>query len=137
VPPAGLEGRNLYSDNDVRLVDTTVEGKVDLTDGEISGSLELSRSVLRNVGDYALHADRLQLAGALLAVNLEARGQVRIPGLRTGGNVSLAGAILDCPESYALDANGIHVGGTSTACRRRAAVPGQRQAFHAERADRE
>lgn len=107
----GLEGRNLYSDNDVRLIDTTVEGKVDLTDGEISGSLELTRSVLRNVGDYALHADRLQLAGALLAVNLEARGQVRLPGLRTGGNVSLAGAILDCPESYALDANGIHVGG--------------------------
>jgi hypothetical protein len=108
----GLEGRNLYSDNDVRLIGgTRVDGKVDLTDGEISGSLELTGCVLRNVGGYALHADRLQLAGALLAANLEARGQIRIPGLRTGGNISLAGAILDCPESWALDGNGIHVGG--------------------------
>lgn len=108
----GLEGRNLYSDNDVRLIDgTRVHGKLDLTDGEISGSLELTGSVLRNVGGYALHADRLQLAGALLAANLEAQGQIRIPGLRTGGNINLAGAVLDCPDSWALDGNGLQVGG--------------------------
>jgi hypothetical protein len=108
----GLEGRNLYSDNDLRLVGgTRVEGRVDLTDAEISGSLELTRAQLVNVGGYALHADRLQLAGALLAANLEVRGQMRVPGLRTGGNVNLAGALLDSPEGYALDGNGIHVGG--------------------------
>jgi hypothetical protein len=108
----GLEGRNLYSDNDLRLVGgTRVEGKVDLTDAEVSGSLDLTRARLTNVGGYALHADRLQLAGALLAANLEVRGQVRIPGLRTGGNLNLAGALLDSPEGYALDGNGLHVGG--------------------------
>ena len=41
----GLEGRNLYSDNDVRFIGgTRVYGRVDLTDGEISGSLELTRT---------------------------------------------------------------------------------------------
>ncbi|HYQ64678.1 hypothetical protein [Actinophytocola sp.] len=109
---SGIEGRNLYSDNDLRLVGgTRVEGRVDLTDAEVSGSLELTRARLTNVGGYALHADRLQLAGALLAANIEVRGQVRIPGLRTGGNVNLSGALLDNPEGYALDGNGLHVGG--------------------------
>jgi len=108
----GLEGRNLYSDNDLRLVGGTwVEGRVDLTDAEVSGSLELTRARLVNVGGYALHADRLQLAGALLAAHLEVHGQMRMPGLRTGGNVNLAGALLDSPEGYALDGNGLHVGG--------------------------
>jgi hypothetical protein len=108
----GLEGRNLYSDNDLRLVgDTRVEGRLDLTDAEISGSLELTGSRLTNPGRYALHADRLQLAGALLAANIEVHGQLRMPGLRTGGNINLAGALLDSPEGYALDGNGLHVGG--------------------------
>jgi hypothetical protein len=108
----GLEGRNLYSDNDLRLVGgTQVEGRVDLTDAEVSGSLDLTRARLTNVGGYALYADRLQLAGALLASNIDVRGQLRIPGLRTGGNVNLSGALLDSPEGYALDGNGLHVGG--------------------------
>lgn len=108
----GIEARNLYSDNDVRLVgETRVEGRVDLTDAEISGSLELTGATLVNIGGYALHADRLQLAGALLASNIEVRGQVRIPGLRTGGNINLAGALLDSPHGYALDGNGLQVGG--------------------------
>jgi hypothetical protein len=108
----GLEARNLYSDNDLRLVGgTLVEGRVDLTDAEISGSLELTGAKLVNVGGYALHADRLQLAGALLAANIEVHGQLRIPGLRTGGNINLSGALLNSPEGYALDGNGLHVGG--------------------------
>lgn len=108
----GLEGRNLYSDNDLRFVGgTRVEGRVDLTDAEVSGSLELTGATLVNVGGYALHADRLQLAGALLAANIEVHGQMRIPGLRTGGNINLAGALLNSPEGYALDGNGLHVGG--------------------------
>jgi hypothetical protein len=108
----GLEGRNLYSDNDLRFVGgTRVEGRIDLTDAEVSGSLDLTRALLVNPGGYALHADRLQLAGAMLASHLEVRGQIRIPGLRTGGNINLAGALLDSPDGYALDGNGLHVGG--------------------------
>jgi hypothetical protein len=108
----GFEGRNLYSDNDLRFVGgTRVEGRIDLTDAEIGGSLELTGAKLVNAGGYALHADRLQLAGALLAANIEVRGQLRLPGLRTGGNVNLSGALLDSPEGYALDGNGVQVGG--------------------------
>jgi hypothetical protein len=108
----GLDAHNLYSDNDVRLIGgTRVRGRIDLTDAEISGSLELTDSRLDNPGGYALHADRLQLDGALLAPNIEVNGQLRIPGLRTGGNVNLAGAVLHNPNDFALDGNGLHVGG--------------------------
>ncbi|HEY7592783.1 MAG TPA: hypothetical protein VH969_06475 [Actinophytocola sp.] len=108
----GLEGHNLYSDNDVRFIGgTRVRGRLDLTDAEISGSLELTDSRLDNVGGYALHADRLQLDGAMLAANIEVNGQLRLPGVRTGGNVNLAGAVLHNPDDFALDGNGLQVGG--------------------------
>ncbi|HEV7652121.1 MAG TPA: hypothetical protein VGP26_28545 [Actinophytocola sp.] len=108
----GLEGHNLYSDNDIRFIGgTRVRGTLDLTDAEISGTLELTDSRLDNPGGYALHADRLQLDGALLAPNIEVNGQLRLPGVRTGGNVSLAGAVLANPDDFALDGNGLHVGG--------------------------
>ena len=108
----GLEGRNLYSDNDIRLIGgTRVHGPIDLTDAEISGSLELTDARLVNPGGNTLHADRLQLAGALLGANLEVEGALRIPGLRTGGNVNLAGAWLHNPDGFALDGNGLRIGG--------------------------
>ncbi len=108
----GLQGRNLRSDNDVQLVGgTTVEGTVDLADAEVHGSLVLRGSTLVATDGAALLADRLQLAGALLAANLVARGEVRVPGLRSGGNVNFAGALLDNPPGLALNGNGIHVGG--------------------------
>jgi hypothetical protein len=108
----GIEGRNLTTDNDLRLVGgTVVNGKIDLTDGEINGSFELRGTTLVNRTDYALHADRLQIAGALLAVGIDVEGQLRMPGLTTGGNVNFAGADLNNPSGYSLDGNGLHVGG--------------------------
>jgi hypothetical protein len=108
----GLSARNTRSDNDIALINTTVRGgSVDLTDGYIRGSLLLSGSRLNNPGRRALHADRLQLAGALLATNLEVVGEVRIPGLRSGGNVNFSGAGLHNMDGCALDGNGMHVGG--------------------------
>lgn len=108
----GFEGRNLTTDNDLQLVGgTVVDGKVDLTDGEINGSFELRGTTFNNAGDYALHADRLQIAGALLAANVEVNGQLRLPGLATGGNVNFAGAFLNNPDGYSIDGNGLHVGG--------------------------
>ena len=109
---AGLEGRNLYSDNDLRLIGgTRVEGRVDLTDAEISGSLDLTGAQLVNVGGYA--AACRPAAARRCAPRLEPRGArpAAIPGLRTGGNINLAGALLNSPEGYALDGNGLHVGG--------------------------
>ncbi len=108
----GLSARNARSDNDIALKNTTVRGgTVDLTDATVRGSLLLSGSRLSNPGRRALHADRLQLAGALLAYNVDVVGEFRIPGLRSGGNVNFSGAGLHNPGGCALDGNGMHVGG--------------------------
>jgi len=108
----GLHGRNLHSDNDVQLVaGTVVHGTVDLADGDIQGSLVLRNSTLISGKGPALHADRLQLAGALLAANMAAEGEIRIPGLRSGGNVNFAGALLDNPKGFSLNGNGVQIGG--------------------------
>lgn len=108
----GLYGRNLHTDNDVLLVaGTVVQGTVDLVDAAIHGSLVLRGSKLFGAGGPALHANRLQLAGALLAANLQAEGEIRIPGMRTGGNVNFAGALLNNPKGFALNGNGLQVGG--------------------------
>jgi hypothetical protein len=108
----GLSARNVTSDNDIALLDTTVRGAaVDLTDGRIRGSLVLSGSRLSNARGRALHADRLELAGALLANNLDVVGEVRVPGVRCGGNVNFSGACLVNTHGCALDGNGLRVGG--------------------------
>jgi hypothetical protein len=108
----GLLARNVDSDNDISLLNTTVFGaSVDVSDGRIRGSLNLSGSRLNNRGGRALHADRLELAGALLANNLDVVGEVRVPGLRSGGNVNFSGAYLRNTTGSALDGNGIRVGG--------------------------
>ncbi|WP_424183518.1 hypothetical protein ACOBQX_16120 [Actinokineospora sp. G85] len=108
----GLLGRNLSSDNDIRLIDDTVVcGTVELTDADVRGSLLLTGCSITSDDGAALHADRLNLAGALLAAKLEADGEVRIPGVRTGGDVSFAGALLSNPTGFALNAAGLNVGG--------------------------
>jgi hypothetical protein len=108
----GLEARNLNSDNDLLFTNgTVVEGVIDLTDGEIHGSLLLTDCQLKNPDGLTLHADRLQIAGALLGRRLESYGEFRVPGLRTGGNVTLAGANLSNPTGFSLNGNGLQVGG--------------------------
>lgn len=108
----GLHARNVISENDVTLADTTVHGApVDLTDARVRGSVVLDRSRFSNPGGRAVHADRLEVGGALLATELEAVGEVRIAGARIGGNVNLSGAVIHNVAGCALDANGLHVGG--------------------------
>ncbi|MGH3625455.1 MAG: oxidoreductase, partial [Sciscionella sp.] len=108
----GLEARNLRSDNDIALRHSTVHGgRVDLTDADINGTLTLSGSTLYNPSGRALHGNRLVLAGALLATDMNVTGEIRIPGLRAGGNVNFRGAALDSPTGFALNANGIQVAG--------------------------
>ncbi|OLR90965.1 translocation/assembly module TamB domain-containing protein [Actinokineospora bangkokensis] len=109
----GLRARNLTSDNDVRFAQrTAVRGTIDLTDAQVRGSLVLSGCrITADPGEPALHADRLQLVGALLAARLETTGEVRVPGLRCGGNVNLAGALLRNPTGFALNGNGLQTSG--------------------------
>jgi hypothetical protein len=107
----GIEGRNVSCANDLTIsAGTVVAGTVDLTDGDIQGSLVLQDSVLDNPDGRALHADRLNVAGAVLAARLRANGEVRVAGLRTGGNFNLAGATLNNPKGFSFNGNGLHVG---------------------------
>ncbi|PRX47594.1 hypothetical protein B0I33_105173 [Prauserella shujinwangii] len=133
----GLKARNMRSHNDVRLIrcvvevetggradnETTVrrateadrgvpDAAVNFTDAVIDGSMVLTRTKIRHPRGKALQGDRLVITGALLAYRLEASGEVRLPGLRTGGNVNLSGATLDNPDGFALNGNGTHIGGS-------------------------
>ncbi|PXY31555.1 oxidoreductase [Prauserella muralis] len=132
----GLKARNLRSRNDVRLIRSVVEvdsgsadsettvrraedaergvpdAAVNLTDAVIEGSVVLTRSSLKHPRGKAMQADRLVITGALLAYRLEASGEVRVPGLRTGGNVNFSGATLNNPDGFALNGNGLQVGGS-------------------------
>lgn len=107
----GLSGRNLSSANDFVLVSSTVEGPVDLTDSDVDGSVLLRDTVLSVPDGVALHADRMKVAGALLAYGLRTEGEVRIAGAHTGGNCNFSGAVLHNPTGISLNGNGMRVGG--------------------------
>lgn len=107
----GLEARNLSSTNDVSLLGCRVTGLADVTDAEIAGSLLLRDSSFSVPGGLCLHGDRLTVAGALLGFGLRAEGEVRLAGARIGGNVNLGSAVLENADGYALNGNGMQVGG--------------------------
>jgi hypothetical protein len=133
----GLNARNLRSRNDVRLIRSVVEvdgqqrdvdettvqrgddrergmpnAAVNLTDAVIEGSMVLTRTVITHPRGKAIQADRLNITGALLAYRLVANGEVRLPGLRAGGNVNFSGATLNNPDGFALNGNGLQIGGS-------------------------
>jgi hypothetical protein len=68
-------------------------------------------SQLNNPGGRTLHADRLHLAGALLGARMVSNGELRIPGLTTGGNVNFAGAFFNNPKGFSLNGPALQVGG--------------------------
>ncbi|MEU7529385.1 hypothetical protein AB0A74_26915 [Saccharothrix sp. NPDC042600] len=109
----GVWGRNLSSANEVSLSGSTVEGLVDLTDADIAGSLVLrdARLVAPVAGGLALHADRVKLAGALLAQGVSVSGELRMAGAQVGGNCNFSSGSLNNPHAHAVNATGVHVGG--------------------------
>jgi hypothetical protein len=133
----GLKARNLRSRNDLRLIRSVVEvdqnereieettvqrgddrergmpnAAVNLTDAVIEGSMVLTRTVISHPKGKAIQADRLSITGALLAYRMVANGEVRLPGMRTGGNVNFSGATLNNPDGFALNGNGLQIGGS-------------------------
>lgn len=131
----GLKARNLRSRNDLRLIRSVVQvpesadgetavqraegwdrgmpdAAINLTDAVVDGSVVLTRTVIEHSHGRAVQADRLVIAGALLAYRLRAEGEVRLPGMRAGGNVNFSGATLVNEAGFALDCNGVHIGGS-------------------------
>lgn len=108
----GMRARNLTTANDVVVTTCTSTATITLTDAELGGSLELKDSELSSTEAEALHAERLSVKGALLAVRIRVSGELRIPGADIGGNLNLAGAELHNPDGTALNANGIRVNGS-------------------------
>lgn len=109
----GLRARNLRTSNDVLLLGCTSHGdRVDLTDAQLGGSLELNDSVLSNRHRRAMHADRLTVSGALLAMRMRVTGELRLPGANVAGNLNLCGATLHNPGGVAVNANGVQIGGS-------------------------
>jgi len=56
-----------------------------------------------------LQAERLEARGGVSLRGAALHGEVRLPGSRLGGNLSLDGAAISCPGSSALLADGIEV----------------------------
>lgn len=108
----GLLGRNLSCANEVSLAHSTVEGCVDLTDADVQGSLDLQDATLCHVGELALHADRLKLAGALLARRVTVEGELRLAGARIGGNCNFSHSLLNNPTFHSVNGTGLEVGGS-------------------------
>jgi hypothetical protein len=131
----GLKARNFRSLNDVRLIRCRVEvdtnrpdagtdvltsktdrgvpnAAVNFTDAVVKGTVILTGTRINHPSGKALQADRLDITGAFLAYRLTAAGEVRIPGLKAGGNVNFSGARLTNPKGFALNGNGISVSGS-------------------------
>ncbi|MEY7972142.1 oxidoreductase [Saccharomonospora xinjiangensis] len=149
----GLKARNLRSRNDVRLIRCRVEvdgsrpesgtdvlttqtdrgvpnAAVNLTDAVVEGTVILTGTRISHPAGKALQADRLAVTGAFLAYRLTTEGEVRIPGLRAGGNVNFSGARLSNPRGFALNGNGMTVSG-SMLCEVDNYRPGAPRAFSA------
>lgn len=108
----GIRARNLSTANDFALLHCVSTGDVRLTDAKIGGTLSLNDSELVHPGQRAMDADRLTVAGALLAMRVRVAGELRIPGSRVGGNVTFSGAALRNRGRNALNATGIHIRGS-------------------------
>jgi hypothetical protein len=109
----GLRGRNLRVGSDLVMeAGFTSDGRIDLTDAHVDGSLRLAGAVLRRPDGTALLAERMEIAGAVQAAVLRATGAVRIPNARIGGNIDFSGARLHNPGGDALHAIGIDVSGS-------------------------
>jgi len=108
----GLRARNLRVANDLVLeAGFTSTGTVDLTDGEVAGTLRLTGAVLRRPGGNALLAARVRVSGSITAVALRVDGEMRLRGAHIGGSVYLTGAELRNAGGHALEATGLIVEG--------------------------
>ncbi len=84
---------------------TTRRSAIWLCESEIGGRLQCIDTSVDGQGDRAIHADRIQVRGAVRLIHgFRARGAVRLAGARIGGSVNLTGAqIVSSGSGPALD----------------------------------
>jgi hypothetical protein len=123
----GLSAEQMTCDSTLRLLDSTVDGTVDLRDVEVTGALLASGATVEGTvgGDpdrpgvrLAILADRIRLSGALvLGGGFGAHGVVRLTGARIGGDLLAHGARFRHPEGDAIEALDAQIGGNATFAR--------------------
>jgi hypothetical protein len=92
-------------------------GMVALTDASIGGSVGLGGASLLDPEGAGLLAERLKIGGGLFCSTgteerFEVKGEMRLVGAVIGGQAFLAGARLNNPGGYALQAEGMRCGET-------------------------
>ena len=107
----GLDAPNLVTASAITIERSTVDGRVDLTDASVGGSLTLRDTSLNNPDGEALAASRIVINGALLGDGLTATGTVSLPAARILSTFSLRGARLIAPGGDALSAKRAQVQG--------------------------
>ncbi len=112
----GLEATNLRVSGNLELNEGfESHGEVTLLGAHIGGDLRMAGAVLDNYDENdaaarAMVASRLTVDGALLARDLEARGQLRFISARVDGLMSFAGAKLYNPGRVAFQGERLQVG---------------------------
>src|SRR5207249_1774806 len=85
-------------------------GALVLTDARVRGVIQATRAKLTNPGGRALSGDGLSAAGVFLR-NVEATGEVGLPGAQIGSQLDCTGAKLTNPEGRALSGDGLSAAG--------------------------
>jgi hypothetical protein len=134
-----LRLHNIEVDGELDLDRLHTTSFVDLADASVARSVRLMDAVLASQHGPALMAERIRIGGALLCQGLRTTGEVRIPSAHVGGIVNIASANLHSgrgpafdsngeavaiDSGTAFDGNGLTVGGSLFADRRRSAKKG-------------
>ncbi|MEG3626608.1 membrane-associated oxidoreductase [Streptomyces poriticola] len=117
----GLIAHALRVDGVLRLTRARFDGMVRLGGAEVTGSLylESTRIHAAEAEGPVLQLNQAVLGADLWAPGLSTRGQTRLTGASVSGTLNLRDAVLDAPDSVALDGQNLVVGsGVSAPCLR-------------------
>ncbi|NUR94933.1 MAG: membrane-associated oxidoreductase [Kribbellaceae bacterium] len=113
----GLMAYNAIFDIDLRLCDAVVEGKVNLSDARIGGSLALDRARILPPRGVALSGTRLTVGRDIIGTGgFTATGLVLLNDADVSGSIRFAGARISNPGGRALSAPDLSVGAICDLC---------------------
>jgi hypothetical protein len=107
----GLDGTALRTEGRL-ILDGSHLRRLLLVGARIGGELSLQDTVITNPGGRAVDAEACRTEGRLLALRMQAQGEVRLIGASIGGELDFDGAHLLNPGGRAIQANRITVDGS-------------------------